>query len=580
MFRIFILLIASLFSSARGINYGRFETVPLASDASVANCFAQDSLGLIWIGTNRGLYSYDGYSVRSHSSASDPSCSQIYCILRRDNTFYLGSDNGLFAYDCTGDYYSPRMEISSKAGTDGPGISTMPKNVRALAMCDNRLWIGSLNGLYRYDFDTGRLDTLTRGLPHKTIYSLLVTSGGDIYVGTYNGLCRYLPSTDSFERIRIPSDAGKNNTFVNSLLEDVERGCIWIGTEGNLYKYTLSDGSVSAVGMVADNSVKSLALDIYGNLIIGTDNCLYIYNGRDGKHFVHDSRNHETVSNDIVWSVFVDNEHNLWLGTEYNISLARNDRDKRTVPIAELTGKGEGNRFYSILKDSHGYLWLGGTNGLVRYDARRGKSVSYKMSDKKNPVPHNRIRDIYEDSEKGLWVATDGSIIKYDYARSRFDKYLITDSSRTMNANWSYSIFEDKSGKLWIGAYLGGVFVVDRKALLSSGGTPCMAERNFSSSNGLPGNLINQMVQGKNGNAWVLIYKGGLYRINELSGKVDREDIEKATGESPDYIISDDNGNIWCGFAGGIAMRSDDGTKWSVARFGEFDKSGVLSMEQ
>jgi signal transduction histidine kinase/DNA-binding response OmpR family regulator len=56
--------------------------------------------------------------------------------------------------------------------------------------------------------------------------------------------------------------------------------------------------------------------------------------------------------------------------------------------------------------------------------------------------------------------------------------------------------------------------------------------------------------------------------------------MEKTTGETPDFIISDDEGNIRCGFAGGIALLSEDGKRWQVARFGEFDKSKVLSMEQ
>ncbi|MCI1778698.1 MAG: ATP-binding protein [Bacteroidales bacterium] len=564
-----LMLLLPFYAAGSGGDYRRFETIPLGADASVANCFAQDSTGLIWIGTNRGLYSFDGYTTKSHSDVNEPSYTQIYCALVKGRYLYLGSDNGLLVYDYINDRY---IDVIS--------FNNLPRNIRSLALDGNKLWIGSINGLFRYDFSCGRLDTVEKGLPHKAVYSILVSQNRTVYVGTYNGLCRYDRSSGSFSVIPVPASNRKNNIFVNSLLEDVQRNCIWIGTEGNLYKYSLLDKSVSSISMFADNSVKSLALDNPGNLITGTDNGLYVYDGNSGKHYVHDSRDKETISNDVVWSVFVDRGHNLWLGTEYNISLSRNGGGKRIIPISELTGTGEGNRFYSIFRDSRGFLWLGGTNGLIRYDGKTEKSLSYKMSDKKYPVPHNRIRDIYEDSEHNLWVATDGSIIRYDYRKKQFYRYSIVDSTRTLNANWAYNIFEDSLKRLWVGAYLGGVFVMDRNDLLSSGASSCVAIRNFSAGKGLPGSFINQMIEGKNGDVWILLYKGGIYKIDALSWEIERVDIESRTGEMPECMLADDEGNIWCGFGGGVAVLSYKGRKCSVIKFGDFNRSDVLSMEQ
>lgn len=155
------------------------------------------------------------------------------------------------------------------------------------------------------------------------------------------------------------------------------RKCIWIGTEGCLFKYTPADGQIQRIDAFHDNSVKSMALDGYGQLLVGTDNGLYIY-GEDSplQHIVHDSRNLQSLSNNIVWTVYADCERNIWLGTDYGISMARCKETLRYVPISRITGTGEGNQFYSMLRDVHGNFGLGEQMDLSvsRFLRRKGRA--------------------------------------------------------------------------------------------------------------------------------------------------------------------------------------------------------------
>ena len=41
------------------VNYQQFDNIYLGAEASVISCFLQDSEGLIWVGSNKGLFSYD-----------------------------------------------------------------------------------------------------------------------------------------------------------------------------------------------------------------------------------------------------------------------------------------------------------------------------------------------------------------------------------------------------------------------------------------------------------------------------------------------------------------------------------------
>jgi len=583
---LFLILLLSTIFSCRAGGQGRgclsFENIDLGTEASVISCFLQDTQGLMWIGSDKGLFSYDGYTEQAHFTLGGTGNTRIYCGEVVDSTYlYLGADNGLLIYNYRTDRYE-NVEVD------------FPRDIRALAMYDGCLWLGTLNGLYTYCPHTRKLTRIEGGIPHHTIYSLLSSTDHSLYIGTYNGCCRYRGGR--FESLSFPADRGRNNLFVNSLLEDVARRCIWIGTEGYLYKYTPDDGNVQQIDAFHDNSVKSLALDGDGRLLAGTDNGLYIYQeGTALQHVVHDSRNSRSLSNNIIWTILAGSEKNIWLGTDDGISLLRHNNPLRYIPISRITGTGEGNRFYSMLQDSRGNYWFGGTNGLIRFtpvdlesQAEDGSAVTgsrdvtwYKMGDKKHPFPHNRVRQLYEDRDGQLWAATDGSISRYDAGTGQFITYSIVDSTRRYNTNWAYSLFEDSDGQLWIATCLGGIFVVDKQKLIHSSGSPYVAEKNYSVRNGLSGMFVNQMIADNEGNVWILLYNSpdGIEKINARTDKVTPVATGKLRREQvPNYIMCAGNGMIWVGFSGGLMRIQPSDNSVRILPFDAYSHSEVLSM--
>lgn len=562
--------------SAQKVNYQQFDNIYPGAEASVISCFLQDSEGLIWIGSNKGLFSYDGYATQSHFTYGERNNTRIYCgILIADTYLYLGTDNGILVYNYRTDKYEqPSAEF--------------PTDVRTLTLHGDTLWIGSLKGLYTYqlkDEKLNRFDSKNSGLPHNTIYSLLRTHDNQIYVGTYNGLCRYLPSTGTFENILLPINRGLSNLFVNSLLEDTTRQCIWIGMEGYLFQYFPSTGEMNPIEMFHNNSIKSLALDGEGNLLAGTDNGLYVYSGENQplQHIIHDSRNIQSLTNNIIWNIFSDQDQNIWLGTDYGISLSRYNSALQFVPISQITGTGNGNHFYSLFRDTKGFYWFGGTNGLLRFiqpTGNRHDAIWYRMGDKANPLSHNRIRHIYEDKEQQLWIATDGSINRYDYDSRQFIHYNIIDSTGTYNTNWAYYLFEDDSHHLWIATCLGGIFVVDKHKLMQSAGSPYIAEQNYSIHNGLSGMFINQITPDREGNVWVLLYNSeGLDKINPHTRKVTKLFADELSGpNSPNYLLCDEDGILWVGFHGGVMRINPQDESHRSISFGSFNNNEILSM--
>jgi signal transduction histidine kinase/ligand-binding sensor domain-containing protein/DNA-binding response OmpR family regulator len=561
--------------SGQHINYQTFENIRLSPDASVVNTFIQDRKGMIWVGTDKGLFSYDGYSAQPHFSYGERSNNHIYCgITVGANYLYLGSDNGLLIYN----YHTDRYE--------DPGTA-FPADIRAMVCRDSVLWIGTLGGLYTYDFRSERLKRIDRsahkGLTHETIYSLIHSADDCIYIGTYDGLSRYLPEKDTFESIPLPGTVNKNNLFVNSLLEDTVRRCIWIGTEGNLFRYEPLSKKVEQLTFFHENSVKTLALDQQHNLLAGTDNGLYIYRPEgEISHLVHDSRNGASLSNNVVWTIFTDREQNIWLGTDFGISLFRFNSGFQYVPISQITGTGEGNHFYSLFKDSRGYYWFGGSNGLIRFrslSGQDGRAVWYKMGNRSAPLSHNRVRNIYEDSDRNLWIATDGSINRYDYATERFIHYNIVDSSGTHNCNWAYHLLEDSDGYLWIASFLGGVFVVDKQRLMRSSEGSYTADRHYTVDNGLSGMFVDQLIPDRAGNIWMLLYNKEMIKINTRSREMTRVRVDGIPdSESPDRILCDASGAVWAGFRRGVMRFVPGSGKPDIVLPENFGQGEILSM--
>ena len=141
-FRLYLLVacwLVSLFASAQLDAYREFDNVYLNSNASVINCFIQDSQGTIWLGSNKGLFSYNGYSVQRHilpfTESKNPSSTKINCGILLDNDHLcLGFDNGILIYNLKTDSYEKQTV-------------EFPSDVRSLVLSGDLLWIGTLNGL-------------------------------------------------------------------------------------------------------------------------------------------------------------------------------------------------------------------------------------------------------------------------------------------------------------------------------------------------------------------------------------------------------------------------------------------------
>lgn len=482
--------------------YQSFKNINLPSDANIVNAVYQDSLGMMWFATQNGLFNYNGYDLHISADGNYLYGNSIYAIVQLDKTHLcVGTDNGLFWYDMQ----KERLEDSFQE-------LAMRKAIRSLALFEGNLWIGTRDeGLYCYDFQKKELlQKPLSGRPETVIYALEV-AGGKLFIGSYEHLSYYDVQSDERHVIDLP---GTKDRMVNSLLWDEAEHCVWVGTEGLLFRYDIDSGELEQQSFLADVSCKSLALDGKSNLLIGTDNGIYIYNKVDltCRLVVHDSRNPHSLCNNIIWDLICDKEGNIWLATDRGVSLVQARTDYNFIHLAEFVSTGDGNSFSCLYVDSHRDFWLGGDNGLIHIAARQNGNSQVKWfrnTHGNSELRHNRIRCIYEDREGLIWIATDGGIARYDSNRDTFIYYDVQDLLEKKNSNWAYGIYEDDKGRLWVATYMGGLFVVDKKRLMSHDSSQPFTEliRHLDKGNGLSDFVYGMVSDGKH-TLWVNTQKG------------------------------------------------------------------------
>ena len=153
------------------------------------------------------------------------------------------------------------------------------------------------------------------------------------------GCAAILPQTGNSKRFPFPSIAVKATCSSIPCWKIRAANVFGSVRKVTFFQYFPSTGQMKQTEAFHNNSIKSLALDGNGYLLAGTDNGLYVYHNdvTPLQHIIHDSRNIQSLTNNIIWNIFADQEHNIWLGTDYGISLSRYNSALQFIPISQIT---------------------------------------------------------------------------------------------------------------------------------------------------------------------------------------------------------------------------------------------------
>ncbi|MGN0188465.1 MAG: ATP-binding protein, partial [Candidatus Cryptobacteroides sp.] len=444
-------------------------------------CVATDACGYLWLGTDEGLVRYDGYRGKTYRNNPQDSLSIVNNVVNallfdgESGLLYVGTDSGLCVYDGRTDSFRNVRPFGGR-------------HIKALLRHSGKIYVATTVGLTVLDCRTGDVSEIT-DLPSPHISSLFAPQG-KLIAGSYGHI--YVLSDGNADIHRI--DALPLSSLVLSVCPaGQEDNLLYLGTESGLLLYDTDRRAVLSRRL--DNLSVKTFFHIGPELWAGTDNGLYIFT-EDGKmtgfrHIVGDS---SSLPNDVVWSISEDCRGNIILGTDHGASIVETTSRFRYLPVNQFTDSQTGMDISTLRADDNGNLWLGGNNGLIRYNGYSGKGERFLVdgADRSKRVSHNKVRDICPDGEK-IWIASDGGLDCYDCTTGRITHHHITEPTGRFSSKWMYSISKDDCGRLWLGTYDGGLFAVEADAV-RPGNVGCALHLNTASAPAVSSNIVRHTV--------------------------------------------------------------------------------------
>ena len=207
-----------------------------------------------------------------------------------------------------------------------------------------------------------------------------------------------------------------------------------------------------------------------------------------------------------------------------------------------------------VVRDEEGFVWIGMTNGLERYDGYTVKDYR-NILDNPNSLSSNWINALLMDSKQRLWVGTNlTGLSLYDRVGDRFLNLLPRKGDTSWYQGYTItSLTEDHSGNLWLGSRYAGVMRAGVPADKGSQNPDslCRHIRFTTYSLGTPRNSATDLVERGDGKILVASDKG-LIVLDPTTDLISRPNFATQPGSLLDstsvHCFCRDSDNIlWVG---------------------------------
>jgi ligand-binding sensor domain-containing protein/signal transduction histidine kinase len=448
-------------------------------------CLLEDRIGFLWVGTEDGLYRYDGRQFREFRSypADTSTLSHNYILSMAeggDGRIWVGTRTGLCSY-------SPQTESFTRYYYDRDDVS-VAKNLVHSVKVDRKgfVWYGTYKGLYR--LDPASQDMLrflpdpenANSIQDEVVWNIFEDSKGRMWFGTREGIAIYKnDGSFKFQRYK-PEPNSPGGLKIGRVWEFLEQpdGTIWLGTKDGIYR-VFQDGvdmKFERLGNIPGDP-NSLSYNFVQTILAEGNNRIWVGTWTGGLdelvfknpekteiefiHHQHEEGNPNSLNNNIVEIVLRDKSGSLWVGTEAGLNKASPLARKFNVTghLEQNPASLSNSDVTAILQDNRGNVWMGtnggGLNVISQDDLAFGKqNFTTFRSSTKGGLPHDNIYGLYQDSKGFLWVSTYRGLAFADISKG-VDKLEFSSLSMEdgLPNNFIFNVLEVEDEVYWVATY-------------------------------------------------------------------------------------------------------------------------------
>jgi len=409
-----------------------------------------------------------------------------------------------------------------------------------------------------------------QGLSNKYINAILQDKNGFLWIGTWNGLFRY--DGYQFQLYKpVESDPAAISNGIQFLAED-NNDRIWIVSPTGLTMYDKKKERFKCVytNDSTGGHFTSLLMDSKGVLWLGTYSggiwTLPVNDATDFsnkrpvfKRYQHDNNNPNSISTNLIFGAFEDKHSNIWISTgnkiidQYNPQTGNFEHCPINIPSIDKQTRDVTMK----LEDSDGLYWFGTSGaGLISWDRKQNVFKQYLHEEGNNSISANIINHIRQAKDGILWISTDGGGISlYNKKTGSFEycKYKTTNPN-SLSSDGINLTFEDGSGVIWVGTANTGLNK-DEAEKTNFG----LHSINPYDNNGLNNKSVSSIIEDKDENYWIGTDGGGLNFWDKKNNRFkhflnDPNHTNSLSGNAVVCLAEDFEGNIWIGtYAHGIS---------------------------
>jgi signal transduction histidine kinase/ligand-binding sensor domain-containing protein/DNA-binding response OmpR family regulator len=462
------------------------------------------------------------------------------------------------------------------------------------------LWIGTMNGISRYDGYTFKNFYSTQAknsIVGNWAYDITEDASHNIWIATNEGLSKFDQQKETFLNYKLPhSTTAHQSDRINTLHFDTH-GMLWLGSKNGLLQFNPQNGSFKTINSYPLNQNISKLITSGNEFIwVATDAGIVHFNTQSFKYDTYKIDVKPSPYGDRVWSL-LEHQKDLLIATASDglLLLPYDGRTNAYGAIRSFNNFSSSSeslnntQVFDMQQSANGDIWIGTTKGVAKIVINGTGEAAinfYKNNIVNNKsISSDKVYRVFIDKTNVLWCGTEVGLNKLDLNSLPFHYYTFVNQKF---ADQVKGLYTTNGNQIWLSTFNKGflkydidnnvskllslqpeqsfynatrtVFVDETNVWLGTlNGVLKMAVNSTSSyQKYLDGHVVFAIIKDTKQNIWVGT-NSGLFKILP-NGSIVNITLATATvntNTSPFVrsVFEDSNGNIWVGFEnGGMAL--------------------------